>query len=163
MLAKTLQQIIEDKLTTAREIGELAGVSTSTVYRWVAGESQPDFNSIRLLLRHLPHPDAQEAILSSFAAGTSWLFTRSELELDVNKDGHIDVDDALEAAIATVKAAGESLENVHTASKSGAMDADDTLHTIALLNRAVSQCTVTQRILVELSEQRRKGGLKLAR
>ena len=113
MLQKTLQRIIDQKLTSAREIGELSGVSTSTVYRWIAGQSQPDFDSIRMLVRHLPDKRAQEEILSSFLNGTEWNASRLDLELDFNNDGKIDGEDALEATIESVQAAAKSLGRIH--------------------------------------------------
>ena len=51
MLARTLQRLIARNLTSAREIGELTGKAPSTVYRWISGASEPDFNSVRLLLK----------------------------------------------------------------------------------------------------------------
>ena len=63
MLAKTLKRIIDKQFTSAKEISELTGVSQSTVYRWIAGQSQPDFDSVRLLVRLLPDKRAQKALL----------------------------------------------------------------------------------------------------
>lgn len=163
MFDKTLQRIIEQKWTTAREIGELAGVSTSTVYRWISGETQPDFNSVRLLLRHLTHPRAQEELLGCFTSGTPWHFTRSELELDVNRDGRIDAEDALDASCGAVKAAADSMDQVRGACRGKLPSAEDTLEMIALLNQVVRQCTVAQRVLVEMAERRKTKQLKLAR
>ncbi|MEM9883883.1 MAG: helix-turn-helix domain-containing protein [Planctomycetota bacterium] len=161
MLSKTLQRVIDEKLTTARELGELAGVSTSTVYRWIAGQSQPDFDSIRLLVRHLPDQRAQEEILQVFTSGSDWLCTRLELELDVNDDGRIDAEDALDATIECVKGASESLSAIR-ASGHSPMTADDTLQSVALLNHVMKHCAITQRVLIDLAEQRRKRRLKLA-
>lgn len=163
MLAKTLQRLIDERRTTAREIGELAGVSTSTVYRWIAGQSRPDFDSIRLLVRHLPQRAAQEAILSVFTAGTSWKFEHNELELDVNEDGCVDADDALDASVEAVRSAGESLANIRASMNGKPPNADETLQIVALLTHVVRHCTISQRVLVELSEQRRRRKLRLAK
>jgi transcriptional regulator with XRE-family HTH domain len=163
MLSKMLQQIIDQKLTNAREVGELAGVSTSTVYRWISGESQPDFDSIRLLVRHLRDPRAQEAILAVFAAGTSWQFSHTELELDVNHDGQVNTEDALDASVQAVKAAADSLVRVRHARRENGLTAEQTLELIALLNNVVRQCTITERVLVHMSEEKRKRKLKLAK
>lgn len=163
MLAKTLEHIVEEKWSTAREIGELAGVSTSTVYRWIANESQPDFNSVRLLLRHLTHPKAQEALLNAFASGTSWQFLHNELELDVNSDGRVDVDDAMDASCSAVQGASQSLQGVRAACKGRMPSAEDTLEMIALLNQVIRQCTIAQRVLVDMAEQRKRKQLKLAK
>ena len=163
MLAKTLQMLIDKNQTTAREIGELAGVSTSTVYRWISGQSQPDFDSIRLLLRHLPNCHAQEALLSIFTAGTSWQFAQGNLELDVNSDGQVDAEDAIDATIDAVKTTGQSLSTIRAASRGKGLTADLTLQVVALLTHVVGRCTVTQRVLVELAENKRRRKLKLAK
>ena len=160
MFGKTLQRVIDQKLTSARELGELAGVSTSTVYRWIAGQSQPDFDSVRLLVRHLPERRAQEEILQSFTSGSDWQCTRLDLELDVNNDGRIDADDALDATIESVTSAAESLARIR-ASSHHPMTSDETLQTVALLNHVMRHCAITQRVLVDIAEQRAKRKLKL--
>lgn len=162
MLAKTLQRLLEENHTTAREIGELAGVSTSTVYRWIAAQSQPDFDSIRLLVRHLPNKVAQEEIIAAFTAGTDWSFTHTELDLDMNQDGLIDADDALDATIEAAKASCDALSQFRAANRKG-LDADDTLELMALLASVTRHSTITQRVLVDMAEARRKRKLKLAK
>ena len=159
MLAKTLQRLIDDKLTTAGEIAELAGVSSSTVYRWIGGKSQPDFDSIRLLVRHMPDPKAQRAILSAFSAGTSWRFQYLDTDLDVNRDGRVDVNDALDASIRAVDAASELLVKVRKASKDDRLTQDQIGPVIKVLNEVVQQCSITQQIMVrvwEMDDKRRK-------
>lgn len=163
MLARTLQKLIDANLTSAREIGDLAGVSPSTVYRWISRQSQPDFDAIRLLVRHLPERAAQEAIIAAFTAGTEWQFTHEALELDVNDDGAIDAEDALDASVEAVRSAGESLKAVRQASRRHDLGAEETLELISLLNHVVRQCNITQRILVDLSEQKRRRKLRLAK
>ncbi len=163
MLARTLQQIIDRKQSTAREMGELAGVSTSTVYRWIAGQSQPDFDSIRLLVRHLPHPDAQESLLNVIIAGTDWNLDHVQLDLDLNDDGQIDATDALDGSIRSVRHAAESLGRIRASCGPDMNpDAEETLALIAELGEVVKHCTITQRVLLNMAEQRRKRKLKLA-
>ena len=163
MLATTLQRMIDQKLTSAREMGDLAGVSTSTVYRWIAGQSQPDFDAVRLLVRHLPDPKAQEALLSVMTAGTDWNLAHLKMELDLNDDGRIDAQDALDASITAVRHAAESLGELRAQCHDGnTPDAESTLALISTLNEAVKHCTISQRVLLAMSEQRRKRKLKLA-
>lgn len=157
MLGKTLQRLIDENLTTASEIGELAGVSTSTVYRWITGQSQPNFHSIRLLLRHLPHPRAQEAILIAFAAGTGWRFIPVEMNPDINADGRVDAHDALDAAVVAVKSVADSLERVRQACRShNAVLAEEAHGAIRLLRQSMRQCAVAERVLVEITQKRRR-------
>jgi len=139
----------------------LAGVSSSTVYRWIARQSQPDFDSIRLLVRHLPNRRGQEAILQVFMAGTEWSANHQQVELDVNDDGRVDAEDALDASIEAVRAAGRSLAQVRATNQSQALDPEETLELIGQLNHVIRQCTITQRVLIEMSEQRRRRKLKL--
>ncbi|MFW6060471.1 MAG: helix-turn-helix domain-containing protein [Phycisphaeraceae bacterium] len=163
MIDKTLQHLIHEQLTSAREISELAGVSSSTVYRWIAGESQPDFNSIRLLLRHLSDPQAQQALLAAFAAGTPWQFVHHDDPLDVNNDGQLNTDDALDAAIAVMQTSARSLQQVREAARDHQLTGDETVRAVSALNHTISRCALTQRILVELSERHQRRDLKLAR
>lgn len=161
MICKTLQKVIDENLTTAREIGDLTGKAPSTVYRWIRGQSEPDFNTVRLLVRHLPNRRAAESILSAFTAGTTWRFYNLEAELDVNADGVIDVNDALDTSIEAVRGAGKALGKVREASKDNIIDKDECIELIGLLNDVIRQCSVTQQILVHMSEERRKRKIRL--
>jgi transcriptional regulator with XRE-family HTH domain len=164
MLAKTLSRMIDTGMTSAKEIGELTGVAPSTVYRWVRGESQPDFDAIRLLVRHLKNPQAVEALLSAFIAGTAWRYYNLEGELDVNKDGTIDASDALDASIEAVRSAARSLAQVRDACRDGLLPRETVIELVALLNDVIRHCSVTQQVLVHMSETRPKRKLlKLAK
>lgn len=163
MLAKTLKRIIDNNFSSAKEISELTGVSQSTVYRWIAGQSQPDFDSVRLLVRLLPDARAQKAILTAFTAGSDWHVTHMNLELDVNMDGKVDADDALDASCHALKTSSDTLVSIREASKGKVLNSDETLELISLLNHTVRHCTITQRILVDMTEQRKKRKLKLAK
>lgn len=163
MLTKTLNRMIRLKQTTAREIAEMAGVSTSTVYRWIAGQSQPDFDSIRLLVRHLPNKKAQESLLSVFTMGTAWQFASPDLELDVNADGKIDAADALDASIHAVHSSAENLRQLRHAFRDGMANSEQVLELIHLLQNTAGHCMITQQVLVHLSEKNKRRKLKLVR
>jgi len=163
MLKKTLNRMINKKQTTAREIAEMAGVSTSTVYRWIAGQSQPDFDSIRLLIRHLPNKKAQESLLSVFTMGTTWQFADIELDLDINADGKIDAADALDSSIDAVHSSGKNLKLLRTAFRDGMANPEQVLELIHLLQNTAGHCMVTQQVLVHLAEKNKRRKLKLVR
>ncbi|GAB4108064.1 MAG: hypothetical protein Kow00105_13930 [Phycisphaeraceae bacterium] len=163
MLSKTLNRMIEKKQTSAREIAELAGVSPSTVYRWIAGQSQPDFDSIRLLLRHLPNREAQQSLLNAFTMGTNWQFACPDMELDVNADGKIDAADALDASIDAVHTSARNLKQLRSAFRDGKADADEVLELVHLLQQTASHCLVTQQVLVHIMEKQKRRKLKIAR
>jgi transcriptional regulator with XRE-family HTH domain len=155
MLAQTLQRLIDHKLTSASEIAELTGVAASTVYRWIKGESEPSFNTVRLLVRHLPNAEAQRDVLATFTAGTDWQFYAISEELDINKDGVIDHEDALDACIESVHAAGEALSQVRLSASDAPnkRSRDDEL--VHLLSDVIRHSSAAQRILVHMIEHRR--------
>ena len=156
MISETLQRLIEQKVTSAKEISELTGVASSTVYRWISGKSQPDFNAIRMLVRHLPHTGGQEAILTSFTAGTPWQFMHIERDLDINFDGKIDHHDALTASIESVRAASESLSALRGTLDEQPVDPQRAQEVIHILRDAIRNCNIVQEILVRLTEYERK-------
>ncbi len=69
---------------------------------------------------------------------------------------------ALDATIETVKCVGESLSRIRSGAHSP-MNADETLATLSLLGQVVTHCVVTQRVLVDMAEQRKKRKLRLAK
>lgn len=156
MLAQTLQAMIDQKWTNAREIGELTGVAPSTVYRWISGESEPDFQAIRLLMRHLKDDRAQQSLVSAFLAGTNWQATGSGSNLDVNRDGKVTGADALEAAIQVVRGAGVALDEVHDAVQDGTITEEEAVATVAKLDQVVRDCNIVRAILAKLTEHRKQ-------
>ena len=153
MLASTLQGLIDQQLTSVTEVAELAGVSNSTVYRWIARRSQPDFDAVRRVIRGLPHPDAQQALLSVLTRGTPWRLRSTELSLDVNHDGKIDAEDALDAAIRVVHAAGRSLVHVRSASAAGTVKKQELVDLVGELNEVVTHSTLVQEVLIRMVDQ----------
>jgi hypothetical protein len=66
MIADVLRKITYDGLTNVREIAELTGRGESTVYRWINGESQPDFTNIRTLANGLSSKAARQRLVDLF-------------------------------------------------------------------------------------------------
>jgi AcrR family transcriptional regulator len=162
MLATTLQKLVEEGKTTVPELAELAGVSPSTVYRWLGRRSQPDFDSIRLLVRHLPDPMTQQSILALLTTGTSWRLTRHDVDLDINHDGRIDAEDALDAAIQTVYDAGEALTNVRQASSDGTISREEAFTLVRVLDEVIGHSVLVQNIMTSLVRDGRRRKLRLS-
>jgi transposase len=156
MLASTLQQLIDAQHTTVAEVAEIAGVSNSTVYRWIARRSQPDFDAIRRVIRGLPDRTAQQALLSVVTAGTNWRLRNYELALDVNRDGKVDAEDALDAAIRVVRAAGQSLAHVRARCAAGQVRKNELVDLVGELNDVIQHSTIVQEVLVRMVDQREK-------
>lgn len=153
MIGRTLQLIIDQGLSTVEEISEIAGVAPSTVYRWMSGESEPAFNTITMLLRQLPNPQAQAHLVHACLVGSSWHGYETSGDLDVNADGHIDVLDALDLSIDSVNTASQTLNEVRNLGRDGKFTQKDADHLIEMLRQLMHQCTITQKVLVRLSSE----------
>ena len=162
MLSETLRRIIADKLTTAREIGELTGAAPSTVYRWISGESEPSYTSLRLLMRLLPNRKAQQELLTSITAGTQWVAYTFDVNADVNGDGIVDHNDAIDAAVSNVMRSAESLKAMREACRDTVVTQEDCSRVIAGLDEVIRTAGIAQQVLVELSEKHARK-LKLTR
>lgn len=156
MIDRTLKLILDQGLATIGEISELAGVAPSTVYRWIAGTSEPSFSAIAMLLRQVRNPQAQAHLVHAYLAGSSWQGHDTTGELDVNADGHIDVLDALDLSIDCVNTASQTLTDVRNLSRDGKVTENDAGHLMEMLRQLVHQCTITQKVLVRLSAPKKR-------
>ncbi len=68
MFGPIIRHLLDNKLTTIKEIEEVTGRGSSTIYRWINDESDPHHTDMRLLIRHLSTPEAQRTILSLLTA-----------------------------------------------------------------------------------------------
>lgn len=155
MLSVTLRRLIDQKLTTAREIGELTGTAPSTVYRWIRGEAQPSFDTIRLLMRHLRNREAQAALLAAFTASTPWRFYTADAELSITPEGAVDVRDALESALESLRSAGQSMTAILDATRDRAINEGEAEQLVQHANRVIRSGTILGRTVQNLTDQRR--------
>jgi len=104
MFGTVLRQLLDRKVTTLKEIEEATGRGTSTIYRWMRGESEPTATDVRLSIRHL-NPKARNELVSVLSADLpviiKWVDTeeqlREEFEMRRPMDGHDVVDMTLMA------------------------------------------------------------------
>ena len=68
MFGPIIRHLLDNKLTTIKEIEEVTGRGSSTVYRWINDESDPHHTDMRLLIRHMTNPEARRTILSLLTA-----------------------------------------------------------------------------------------------
>jgi transcriptional regulator with XRE-family HTH domain len=153
MIDLVLRRMIDEKLTTVQELGDLTGVAPSTVYRWMAGQSEPDYKQLRMLLVHLPNIRAQELVLQALTAGTHWRAESEKVELDVNNDGRIDGFDALDVAIQSVQDSTDSLGRIRETCRTGKITREEVEKISDLLSRISRQSMTAEMILLNLLQQ----------
>lgn len=170
MLRAILKALVDRRLTTVRELSAVVNVAPSTVYRWLNGQSEPPFSAVHRLARDLPHPDARAMLLNLLAAGAPSshglepLDPSADPNVDPNADQgrRVDVDDALDAAIKSVRAAGESLLVVREACKDGRITHDEAAHVLLSLERLRRQCQIASEVVTQLAEPARRQALNPA-
>ena len=111
MLAATLQRLTQSGLLDVRHAAESSGLDSSAIYKWIAGQRDPSFTNLKHVFMALGR-DAQLAILGVMSAGTGWIHTCPPGQLDLNGDGDIDTDDALDAIIGSLDHMSDSLKKL---------------------------------------------------
>lgn len=125
MLADIIQNLIDGRHTTAKEIAHVTGYASSTVYGWLSGQARIPADAIRSLCTRHPSVDVQNAICDAMTGSRASIANPlTDEELDVNGDGTIDCDDALDSAIAAVGAASRLLDEVRQTHLTKHVDSD---------------------------------------
>ena len=96
MFGTIIRHLMDQDLTTVAEIEEATGRSTSTVYRWMNDEVQPQYVDVRRLVRELPSMDARrkmvDLLMSDLPVVIDWLPDDEPGETaefnDDERDGH---------------------------------------------------------------------------
>ena len=88
-------------MTTIKELEEVTGRGSSTIYRWINDESDPHHTDMRLMIRHMRNPDARRTTLSLLTSDLpvviNWIAEDTEPEGDTgeNRGGHEVLDRSL--------------------------------------------------------------------
>ena len=96
MFGTIIRQLLDQKLTSLKELEEVTGRGTSTIYRWINDETEPHFTDVRLLVRHLEQPQARHTLVGLLTADlpivVDWLAEESRKdwgdETDAQRAGH---------------------------------------------------------------------------
>jgi len=114
MIADVLRKITYEGVTNVHQIAEVTGRGESTVYRWINGESQPDFASICKLANRLPSVPARQQLLDYFTQSMPVAVHWVAAEDMESGDAPAEPD---EAACAPVRSCIEALNSVAKAMK----------------------------------------------
>ena len=157
MLSALLQKLIDDHRTSVREICELTGRGESTVYRWLAGESQPTYRDIELLVRQVKDPMAREQLVCLMLMGlpvvVEWL---EGAERDQIKRSTDDKNTVFLLTLDAMKQVTTLLDLERKLITGGAMRESDVLEMVNLINDTVRHLTATKAVLVAQNPARRR-------
>lgn len=156
MLAATLAHLIEEKLTTPKQLAQVAGVAPSTVYRWLEREGEPDFSHLAALLSGLPEMKAREDILLALTGRSGFSVVPLTGALDVNHDGQVNHHDALESVCLAIEHTTDSLQAINQATRDRSLSKEELVRVQSLLQQAMHRCATTQAVLSDMNKGRKE-------
>lgn len=112
MSADILQRLVEAGETTHDELRRLLAVGRSTVYEYL-GHRDLRWAQLVVLFQHAKSDSVREALLSELLACTTYIAHRVNPKLDINGDGVVDIDDAVQALTDLMMTASASLQRIH--------------------------------------------------
>ncbi len=156
MLANMLQRLVQEKHTTVREIAELTGRGESTVYRWINGESQPDFEEVRQLTHRLANAQARRKLAEMFTSGmpvvVEW---RDDVDACDERSNGSDPAAALDAGLNALRKVAAVLESERQMIRAERITDEQAVRTIGLIDESIRQLLISKGIVARHRSPRR--------
>jgi len=156
MFASVLQRLHSQGHLDVAKAAQATGLDPSTIYKWIAGATEPGVTNASLLVRHCHDPQVQAALLGVFTAGTPWVASYLPTELDINGDGDVDTRDALIAAIDALDGLAEHLRGVQDVGAKHAISSEELAHIHEHAESAVQGIVASQRVIQWLHDQQQR-------
>jgi hypothetical protein len=161
VISEILRPLHENGRVTISSMADVLSRSSASVYRYLSGETDLEYGQVRALVKLTDNTALQEAILLDLTKGTGWYVAKVPAHLDVNGDGDVDLDDALQKAIETNQQTAAFLADALETSKRQRMTPADALRLRELTQRMLENTILIQQIVAfhaEAIEKRKIGG-----
>ena len=150
MIGMVIRRLLDQKLTTIKELEEVTGRGTSTIYRWINGDSEPQFTDVRLIVRHMRNPEARRRMISLLTSDlpivVNWTiddeFTVQD-ERGRKHDGHEILDRTLLALNCLTDVLSEQNEAIHRQR----LTEDSFVSLITLMDQTIHHLTASKNML----------------
>lgn len=153
MLSHTLNSLIDDGHVTVKVLSIVGECPESTVRDMLHRESDlPQYRRLARWCRHLPDV-CRQALIDSLTAGTASCQTH-RIDLDVNHDGRVDQDDAIDGAIQMNRHIAGILEQVRKASRDGRIDEGESAQIVQLLRDSIRSADTIVQLLMQITRKR---------
>lgn len=141
MLANLLKQLIDERLTSVREVESITGRTASTVYRWLAGQTRPDFEDVRLLIGGMRRPEARRRMLGLVTAELpvvmQWI-PRPAVERSGEPRSDQQIGEAvMDATVEAIRSVNQTLEDVRTIARGQRLNPARLFELVDQLDRAI--------------------------
>lgn len=160
MIADTLKHLVEHDLTNHKEIQLITGRGASTVYRWLSGESEPQFHDVRLLVRQLKDPEARRKLVLLLSADLpvtiKWQEDERNLELLTMEGRREAAHEAIDASLLALECLTHLLSESREAMRSNELTTEAGTRIIDLSENAIRQLTVCKTTAAKLLETKKQ-------
>ncbi len=149
MFGHIIRHLLDTKQTTIKEIEEVTGRGSSTIYRWINDESDPHHNDMRLLIRHMKNPDARRNILdlltSDLPVVINWIADESMTDVDTGDDrgGH----EVIERSLIALDCLTHALSAGNDALRRKELTKDSYVKLLSLMNETIHHLTASKNML----------------
>jgi hypothetical protein len=155
MFGTIIRQLLDEKLTSLKELEEVTGRGTSTIYRWINDETEPHFTDVRLLVRHLDKPEARHTLVGLLTADlpivVDWLAEESRKdwqdEPDAQRAGH----EVLERSLFALDCLSDALSEGNEAIRKQDLSKSSYVKIITLIDETIRHLTSAKNQLQKYS------------
>jgi len=155
MFGTIIRELIDRKLTTLKELEEVTGRGTSTIYRWMNEESEPHFTDVRLLVRHLGKPEAKRTLVglltSDLPIVVDWLRDEELPQADPENPPPTGGHEILERSLFALDCLSHVLAEGNEAIRRRELTKDSYVKIITLIDETILHLTTCKNMLKKYS------------
>lgn len=157
LLGTIVRHLVDNELATVREIEEITGRGTSTVYRWIKGEGVPQYGDLRALVRGLEKPEARKVIVSLLASDlpvvVSWA---DDLDPEAEAEAPRDGQDVIAKSLLALQCLTDVLSEEHGAVNRGELTAEGHAKMVELIDATIRYLTISRTLLARYGPAARR-------
>lgn len=150
MFGTIVRQLIDQRLTTVKEIEEVTGRGTSTIYRWINGESEPHFMDMHLLIQQMADPRARRMIVgvltSNLPVVISWI-GEDEPDESVPQERRAAGTEVLERSLVALDCLSHALTEGNEAIRRQELTKDSYIKLVSLVDETIRHLTASKNML----------------
>jgi transcriptional regulator with XRE-family HTH domain len=151
MLGTIIQQLLERHLTTVKEIAEVTGRGRSTVYRWLGGESEPQFHDMRQLVRRLAKLEARQTLVglltSDLPVVINWVTDDEGFHGEDDRGNHLEGHEVLQRTLLALECVSDALSQQHEAIRRQELTPQGFTSLVQMLDSAIRHLTRSKNML----------------
>ena len=151
MFGHIIRHLLDKKQTTIKEIEEVTGRGSSTIYRWINDESDPHHTDMRLLIRHMRNPDARRNILGLLTGDLpvviNWIADDSQTGSDDGNEPDRGGYEVIDRSLIALECLTHALTEGNDALRRKELTKESYLKLVSLVNETIHHLTVSKNML----------------